>query len=57
MQLSQRHKTTRHVVDIHHSSVTTTAAHRQHEHRVSPSYTTIEPLYLYFIIPLTYTLF
>jgi len=51
--------TRRHVTqsDIHHSSVLTTPAYRQHQHRVSPSYTVIHLLCSYFINPHTSTLF
>ena len=45
--------TRRHVMqsDIRHSSVLTIPAHRQHQHRLSPSYTVIQPLCLYFMNP------
>jgi hypothetical protein len=45
--------TRRHVMysDNHHSSVLTTPAHRQHQHRVSPTYSIIQTLCLYFINP------
>jgi len=49
--------TRRHVTqsDIHHSSVLTTPAYRQHQHTESPSYTVIQLLYLYLINPHTST--
>ena len=44
-------------LDIHLSSVLTTPAYRQHQHRVSPLHKIIQPLCLYFRNPYISTLY